>query len=139
MSTAPISVTYSSIDRFRQTRSFRTLAAARSYAARWVGAHPEFGSSYAISDDGVGKITVRGASLAELFGVATAATAESDGYAIAPKWDGYDGYFQITLDGRPIASLDTHEEAVAYIDACRVEDVAHAADCAEMAEEDFPF
>lgn len=63
-----IKVRYSSIDRFSQTRSFATMAAARRFAQKWVGQNPEIGSHYAISGDGIGKITVTGATLAELFG-----------------------------------------------------------------------
>ena len=34
---------------------------------KWVGAHPEIGSTYAVSGDGVGKVTCQGVSLSELF------------------------------------------------------------------------
>jgi len=63
-----ITVTYSSIDRFRKKRSFKTLKGARVFAQNWVGKNPEIGSTYAVSGDGVGKITVAGAKLADLFG-----------------------------------------------------------------------
>lgn len=62
-----IRVVYRSIDRFRQARKFKTLAGAQKYAQGRIGEHPEIGSDYAISGDGIGKITVEGASLAELF------------------------------------------------------------------------
>jgi len=62
-----IIVTYSSIDRCRVTRRYRTLDGARAFAQEYVGRSPSIGSSYAVSDDGVGKITVRGADLADLF------------------------------------------------------------------------
>ena len=62
-----IKVHYSSVDGYHQTGSFKTLAGAGRYARRWIGEHPEIGSSYAVSSDGIGKITVDGASLAELF------------------------------------------------------------------------
>jgi hypothetical protein len=64
-----IHVRYSAIDGYRDRRSYKTLAAARRYAVERVGEHPEFGSHYAVSGDGVGKVTVEGCSLAELFGV----------------------------------------------------------------------
>lgn len=63
-----IKVTYSTIDRFRKTRTFKTLTGARKFAQNWVGKTPEIGSTYAVSGDGVGKITVEGATLANLFG-----------------------------------------------------------------------
>ena len=62
-----IKVTYTSIDRVRITRSFGTLAGARKFAANYVGHHPEIGCGYAISSDGIGKITVKGCTLANLF------------------------------------------------------------------------
>jgi hypothetical protein len=63
-----IRVTYSTVDRFRQTRTFKTLAGARRYAQKWVGVNPDQAIGYAISDDGVGKITVLGCALSALFG-----------------------------------------------------------------------
>jgi hypothetical protein len=62
-----ITVRYSSIDRYRKTRKFKTLAGARRFAHTWVGEHPDLGSTYAVSFDGIGKVTVDGATLAELF------------------------------------------------------------------------
>lgn len=63
-----IKVRYSSIDRYSESRRFKTLAGARKYAAKWVGEHPEIGSYYAVSGDGVGKIEVSGdASLKDIF------------------------------------------------------------------------
>ena len=62
-----ITVIYSSIDRVRIRRRFASVAGATNFAHHWVGPHPEIGSSYAISGDGVGKIEVIGATLAELF------------------------------------------------------------------------
>lgn len=62
-----IKVRYRSIDHFTKTSTFKTLPGARKFAHKWVGEHPEIGSYYAVSGDGVGKITVEGATLAELF------------------------------------------------------------------------
>jgi len=62
-----IIVRYSSIDGASYTRTYTTLKGARKFAHEWIGAHPEIGTSYAVSFDGVGKITVSGATLAELF------------------------------------------------------------------------
>lgn len=64
---AVIVVTYTSIDHFRKQRRFKTLAGAQRFAHRYVGPHPDQGSTYAVSDDGIGKIEVRGATLADLF------------------------------------------------------------------------
>jgi hypothetical protein len=62
-----IIVTYDSCDGCRIRRTYETLAGARKFAINWVGEHPDIGSSYAISSDGIGKVTVEGVSLTELF------------------------------------------------------------------------
>jgi hypothetical protein len=62
-----IVVRYSSIDRYRERRTFKTLKGAQRYAQHWIGAHPSLGGWYAVSDDGVGKIEVDGCALRELF------------------------------------------------------------------------
>ena len=64
-----IKVKYSSVDgRGGKWRSFKTLGRARVFAQYWVGKNPEIGSTYAVSGDGIGKIEVMGATLADLFG-----------------------------------------------------------------------
>jgi hypothetical protein len=63
-----IKIRYSSIDGFRQKKTFKTLKGARDFAQKYVGKYPEMGSDYAVAGDGVGKITViEGVTLAELF------------------------------------------------------------------------
>lgn len=62
-----ITVTYSSVDGHTDTRKFKTLAGAQRFAAHMVGETPEMGRTYAASCDGIGKVTVQGATLAELF------------------------------------------------------------------------
>jgi hypothetical protein len=62
-----IKVRYSSIDGCGTTRTFKSLEGATNYAQKWVGKHPEIGSSYAVSGDGVGKVQVQGCSLTDLF------------------------------------------------------------------------
>jgi hypothetical protein len=71
-----IAVSYDSIDRFHKRRVFRTIEGARRFAHRHVGPHPDRGSFYAVSDDGIGKITVTGLSLDELFPAPVKAAAE---------------------------------------------------------------
>ena len=66
-STVKITVYYRSVDRFSQSRTFKTLAGAQKYAAKWVGETPDMGLGYAVSFDGVGRIMVKGAPLADLF------------------------------------------------------------------------
>ena len=62
-----ITVAYRSIDRFSARRTFKTLAAAQRFAQKWIGETPEIGSFYAVSGDGVGRITVSGAAILDLF------------------------------------------------------------------------
>lgn len=62
-----IKVRYSSIDGFKKTKTFKTLKGAQKAAHYWIGAHPEIGSTYAVSGDGVGKVTLQGATLKEVF------------------------------------------------------------------------
>lgn len=62
-----IVVSTQAVDGYRATRQFATLADARKYAHDRVGAHPEFGTGYAVSSDGIVTVSVMGASLADLF------------------------------------------------------------------------
>lgn len=90
-STLDIRVTYSTIDRFRKTAKFKTLKGAQKFAQKYVGAHPEISLTfgYAVSDDGVGKVTVRGCKLQELFPEPAEDKAElSEGMRLRAAWDG---------------------------------------------------
>lgn len=64
-----ITVRYSSVDWYSKTRYFKTIEGARKWAQKMVGERPEISTAfqYAVSGDGVGKITVRGATLKDLF------------------------------------------------------------------------
>ena len=62
-----ITVFYESIDGARQRRTFKTPEGARKFAVLKVGEHPEVGTGYAVSGDGVGKVTVEGCTIAALF------------------------------------------------------------------------
>ncbi len=62
-----ITIRYTSCDRVSETRRYLTLAGAQRYAHGRVGEHPELGGWYAVSGDGVGKVTVTGITLARLF------------------------------------------------------------------------
>ncbi len=62
-----IKIHYESIDGYRKSKTFRSLLAAAGWAHGWVGPHAELGSNYAISADGIGKITCEGCMLASLF------------------------------------------------------------------------
>ncbi len=63
-----IRLTYTSLDRIRVTRRFKTIKGAQRFAQEWVGETPELGTWYAVSADGVGRISeVQGCSLRDLF------------------------------------------------------------------------
>jgi len=62
-----ITVRYSSVDGFSQTRRFKTLRGARAFAQKWVGPTPDVGGWYAVSFDGIGKIEVAGVTIKQLF------------------------------------------------------------------------
>ena len=62
-----IRVSYRSVDGYSKTRTFKTLKSARRFAHSWVGEHPDMGTGYAVSYDGVGRITVSGCRLIDLF------------------------------------------------------------------------
>ena len=63
-----IQVTYTSVDHVRQARKFKTIKSARAFAEKWVGPQDAEGGSYAVSNDGVGKVTWTGCTREELFG-----------------------------------------------------------------------
>lgn len=64
-----IKVSYRACDGYAKTRSFKTLDGARKFAQKYVGETPEISEmfGYAVSADGVGKVTVEGATLTDLF------------------------------------------------------------------------
>jgi hypothetical protein len=63
----PITVAYRSCDGCRIVRKFKTLRGARKFAQYYVGEHPDIGSGYAVSFDGIGTIRAEGCSLQALF------------------------------------------------------------------------
>lgn len=69
---AEIIVNYLAVDGASMRRKYKTLKGAQKFAHRFVGAHPEIGSYYAISGDGVGRVTCAGCTLRELFPPAAA-------------------------------------------------------------------
>lgn len=62
-----ITVSYQSIDDYSIRKTYRTLKGAQEMAQYWVGKHPEIGSTYAVSSDGIGRIMVKGCALRDLF------------------------------------------------------------------------
>ena len=65
---ALIRLRYESVDGANKLANFKTLKGARNWATLRVGPNPDMGLSYAVSDDGVGKVTVvEGTTLGELF------------------------------------------------------------------------
>lgn len=64
-----ITIRYSTIDHFSETRRFKTLEGARKYAKMRMGDTFDIGSSYAVDMFGTGKLEVRGVSLETLLDV----------------------------------------------------------------------
>jgi len=64
-----ITIRYTSIDRCHKTSTFKTLKGAQRFAYKWVGETPEISVTfqYAVSGDGVGKVTWEGCTAKELF------------------------------------------------------------------------
>jgi hypothetical protein len=62
-------ITYTSVDGASHTRRFQSVKNARAFAHTCVGPQDIEGGSYAVSNDGVGKITWKGVSRRELFGM----------------------------------------------------------------------
>lgn len=64
-----IAVRYQTTDNFNCEHTFNTIAEAQAWAWHWIGRYPTIGRmhGYAVSDDGIGKITVTGISITELF------------------------------------------------------------------------
>jgi len=62
-----IIVSYIAIDGCKNKKTYKTLKGAQEFAQKWVGETPSLGGWYAVSDDGIGKITVEGCSLKDLF------------------------------------------------------------------------
>jgi hypothetical protein len=65
-----IKLTFSTVDRFRESRTYKTLEGARKYAHRRVGAHPDISEVfwYAVGQYGDAKLEIReGTTYAELF------------------------------------------------------------------------
>lgn len=62
-----IKIKYRTIDGCRKYRTFKTIHSAQKFAHTWVGKHPDFGSWYAVSNDGVGTIEISGATMEEIF------------------------------------------------------------------------
>jgi hypothetical protein len=72
-----IKLHYSAIDGFRKVYTFSTIEKAQAVAWNMVGRYHEHHCSYAVSDDGVGKIIPEGCTIAELFPDDTAPSQRS--------------------------------------------------------------
>lgn len=84
---AVITVSYSSIDGFNRSKRVATVAGARKFAQHWLGTAVEIGRGYAVSFDGVGRVTVQGASLDDLF-PQTSLVEPSMSVLEADDWEG---------------------------------------------------
>jgi hypothetical protein len=58
-----IVVRYRAIDNFTKRGEFRSIAGARRFAKKYLGDEFEIGTGYAVTYDGIGRITVEGTDL----------------------------------------------------------------------------
>jgi hypothetical protein len=107
-----ITVRYSAIDNVKIVRKFSNIEKARDFAVEMIGENPEFGSTYAVSGDGVGKVVVEGISLADLFKKPAPSVLDYSTKFVDDCWVVYYGQKNFTAVG-------THQEALEYIAQCR--------------------
>lgn len=62
-----ITIFYSANDGYKEQKTFNDIKSAKEYAEKWVGKNPDLGRNYAVSEDGIGKIVVKGITLEQLF------------------------------------------------------------------------
>lgn len=109
-----IKVRFETLDGIRKTKRFKTLAGARKAAQDWAGKDAEVGRWYAISTDGVVKVTVDGCTLVELFSTCN----------INPPHNG--DFFKVKVGGQYLAQVfTTRDEAFNYVDANQLDDVTY--------------
>jgi hypothetical protein len=86
-----IRIQYTAIDGAKKGGIFKTLDGAKKFAWRWVGMYPDRGQGYAISADGIGKITFSGVSVEDLFpGEGGISTQEKFDYSYESELGQYD-------------------------------------------------
>ena len=101
-----IKVRYSAVDGFSKRKSFKSLKGARKYATEMLGKYPSFGSYYAVSDDGVGKIEViEGVKLRDLFGEEVIEGSEPPGFDSPSRNDEYKSGGAAELDAEDAENL----------------------------------
>ena len=101
-----IKLHFKTLDGIRKTKKFKTLAGAQKATWDWVGKDAEIGTGYAISTDGVVRVSADGCTLAELF---------DNKPPIDPYPDGKD-YYAVRIDGDLIAkTFEYREDADQYI------------------------
>lgn len=113
-----IKVKYISVDSYGRGKwkTFKTLKGARKFAQYWVGKHPELGSTYAVSGDGVGKIVAEGVALKDLFGEDSASSITIE--AIAPEawgdWHDKPVRYAVHGPGSEVQKFSTKKDAQKY-------------------------
>ena len=86
-----IKIHYTSIDGASKHGIFKTIKGAQGFARDWVGLYPDRGQGYAISTDGIGKITFSGVSVEVLFpGEGGISTQEKFDYSYESELGQYD-------------------------------------------------
>ena len=106
-----ITVYFKAIDGTRGSRRFSTIAAARRHALGILGATHEIRSSYAISGDGIVRVRVAGATMAQLLNDAPAAPAPGR-YVVLHVFPTYGDRDELTgTVARPVFHSDDEEHA----------------------------
>jgi len=92
-----ITLKYLAVDGFRTEKTFSSLKEAQEFAVLWAGARCEVGRTYAITYDGVGRLTWTGVTAEELF--------PKEDSPVVPKSQ-YDEEIEAQLDPCPRCESD---------------------------------
>lgn len=110
-----IKLHFATLDGIRKTKRFKTLAGARKAAHDWVGKDAQIGGHYAISTDGVVKVSSEGCTLVELFSSCIINTPATSCL-----------FYKIKADGQYLTQVfATRAAAIEYIDENQLDDVTY--------------
>ena len=113
-----IKLHFTTLDGIRKTKRFKTLRNARKAAQEWVGTDADIGSYYAVSADGVVRVTVTGCTLADLFGPELKPEKPTEKFMAIRKGSSYNLYsgapclanlFAVAYEAYDTATGDTYQ------------------------------
>jgi hypothetical protein len=112
-----IKLRFTTLDGIRKTKRFKTLAGARKAAHDWVGKDADVGRFYAVSTDGVVKVTAEGCTLVELFSSCIIGTPNESG-----------DFYKVRVGGQYLPEVfATHDDANEYVYSYQMDDVTYDA------------